>query len=271
MLATYTHQLSPYLIEFSPGWGLRYYGLSYVLGFVFLYFGLRWHIRRGYLRLTLPQADDLLFWLTFGGVLVGGRLGYCLFYDLHPTLHDPLRLFRVWEGGMSAHGGVIGVILVLWLSARRYRLPFYQLADAAAWCTPLGLGLGRVANFINGELWGRPTDVPWAVIFPAAGDNLPRHPSQLYQAFFEGVLLFIFVALARKFSRHEGTVALTFFLGYGVLRFLGECFRQPDPHIGYLWGWLTEGQLLSVGFILVGLGLLALRRFRPRGDVASIK
>jgi phosphatidylglycerol---prolipoprotein diacylglyceryl transferase len=259
MLAHYLHDLSPFLFQLPNGWGLRYYGLSYVLGFLFLYFGLRWHLRRGWLRLPAGEIDTVVFWLAFGGAVLGGRLGYVLFYDLLATLHDPLRVFRVWEGGMSSHGGIIGVIVVMLCLARRYRIPFYQLADAAAWCTPVGLGLGRVANFINGELWGRPSELPWAVIFPTGG-MIPRHPSQLYEALLEGAVLFAILHFTRLRARREGAVALMFVGAYGALRIVGECFREPDPQIGYYFGVFTQGQLLSFGLILLALGLNLKRR-----------
>lgn len=259
MIAYYTHNLSPFLIEFGHGWGLRYYGLSYVLGFLFLYFGLRYQIKRGWCRLPLSLVDNYVFALALGGVVIGGRLGYCLFYDFTATLHDPLRVFRVWEGGMASHGGILGVIVVMLICARRYRLPFYQLADAAAWCCPIGLGLGRLANFINGELWGRVTEVPWAVIFPAAGDGLPRHPSQLYEALLEGFVLFLLLHFMRCRVKRDGAVALTFVGAYGVLRIIGECFREPDAPIGYYFGWLTQGQLLSLGLVVLAVILNVFR------------
>jgi len=259
MLAYYVDNLSPYLVRFPGGWGIRYYGLAYLLGFLFLWWGLHYQQKKGWLRLSHRQIDDLVFWLALGGVIAGGRLGYCLFYDLPHILSDPLELFALWRGGMSSHGGIAGVLIVLFLSARRWKIPFFHLADAVVWCTPVGLGLGRIANFINGELWGRPSSVPWAVVFPEAppvlGAPVPRHPSQLYEAALEGLFLFALVAWLRARGSREGTVALSFLAGYSVVRILAECFREPDAQIGFYFGFLTQGQLLS-GVTLVLAGIL---------------
>ncbi len=267
MLAYYVDHLSPFLIRFPNGWGIRYYGLAYVLGFLFLYWGLRYQAKQGWLKITFAQIDDFVFWLAFGGVVLGGRLGYCLFYDLHATIQNPIRFFQVWEGGMASHGGILGVIVVMILFARRINKPFYHLADAAAWCTPVGLGLGRIANFINGELWGRPSDAPWAVIFPQAGDQTPRHPSQLYEAFLEGFVLFLILNFVRRRSKRDGAVALTFMGAYPVLRIIGECFREPDTPIGFLFWGITEGQLLSFGMIVVVIILEYKRRTKQKSIV----
>jgi phosphatidylglycerol:prolipoprotein diacylglycerol transferase len=261
MLAFITYHPHPFLVEFADGWGIRYYGLAYAAGFLFLYWGLRYQVRRGWLQLSFAQIDDFVFWVAFGGVVLGGRLGYCLFYDLQGTLHDPLRFFRVWEGGMASHGGILGVIVVMMVMARRMHKPFYHLADAAAWCTPIGLGLGRVANFLNGELWGRPTQVPWGMIFPEAGSSpVPRHPSQLYEAVLEGLVLWLILNFVRRRGTHDGAVALTFMAAYPVLRIVGECFREPDAPIGYFFGAITEGQLLSFAMIVVVIFLEYQRR-----------
>jgi phosphatidylglycerol:prolipoprotein diacylglycerol transferase len=164
---------------------------------------------------------------------------------------------------MASHGGILGVIIVMLVWSRRMHLPFYHLADAAAWCTPIGLGLGRIANFLNGELWGRPTHVPWGMIFPEAGDPpIPRHPSQLYEAVLEGLVLWLILNFVRHRATRDGAVALTFMAAYPVLRIIGECFREPDAPIGFLYGGLTEGQLLSLGMIVAVIVLEYLRRSR---------
>ncbi|CAB4244407.1 Prolipoprotein diacylglyceryl transferase [Methylacidimicrobium sp. AP8] len=267
MLAFYVDNLSPYLLRFPGGWGIRYYGLAYLLGFLFLWWGLHYQRKKGWLRLTDRQIDDFVFWLAMAGVIAGGRLGYCLLYDLPHILRRPLDLFALWQGGMSSHGGIVGVLIVLFWSARRYRLPFFHLADAVCWCTPVGLGLGRIANFLNGELWGRPSTVPWAVIFPEAplvhGQAVPRHPSQLYEAALEGLLLFALLTGLRAGGAREGTVALCFLAGYSVVRIVAECFREPDVQIGFYFGFLTQGQILS-GITLAVAGLLWELRRRGR-------
>ncbi|MDE1170491.1 MAG: prolipoprotein diacylglyceryl transferase [Verrucomicrobium sp.] len=266
-LAYYVDTLSPFLVEFGHGLGLRYYSLAYLLGFLFLYAGLHFQARRGYLPLKAAEVDDLVVWLALAGVIGGGRLGYCLFYDFGTTWREPWTIFELWRGGMASHGGVIGVILVMLVFARKHHIRFYTLADAAALCTPVGLGLGRIANFFNGELWGRPATVPWAVIFPKApwvgGVPVPRHPSQIYEALLEGVVLFTVLFLVRRATRREGAVALAFMAIYGIVRIVGECFREPDAPIGYYFGFITQGQLLSVGMIAAA-GILALLEFKRR-------
>lgn len=266
MIAYYTHDLSPFLIHFTGEWGIRYYGLAYVLGFVMLLYGLRYQAQKNWLPLNTTQIDDFTFVACLLGVVVGGRLGYLLFYESHLFLAQPWIFFKVWEGGMASHGGILGVIVAMIYYSRKVKIPFYTLADAAALCTPLGLGLGRIANFINGELWGRPTTVPWAVLFPQApliqGEMVPRHPSQLYAAFLEGFLLFILLWIIRHRTQKTGVVALSFMALYAVLRIAGEQFREPDPQIGFLFGSITQGQLLSLFMLLITV-VLALIQFSP--------
>ena len=268
-LAHYVDTLSPFLIEFGKGSGIgiRYYGLAYLLGFVFLFWFLHRQIALGWLRISHEEADRVLLRIALLGVLAGGRIGYCLFYDFDETVRHPWTLFFVWKGGMASHGGILGVIAVMLWEARRLKIPFYHLADAAALCTPVGLGLGRLANFINGELWGRPFAGPWAVIFPKAPDLVPRHPSQLYEAALEGAVLFGLILAVRFWTlrpplpaRRDGATALTFLGAYGVLRIVGECFREPDVQIGYYLGAVTQGQLLSAGMVVSALILEFLRR-----------
>jgi phosphatidylglycerol:prolipoprotein diacylglycerol transferase len=209
------------------------------------------------------------------GVILGGRLGYCLLYAPRQTFTDPTYFFTVWKGGMASHGGILGVILVMIFYARATKIPFYNLADATAFCVPICLGLGRCANFLNGELWGRPTDAWWGVVFPDSplvhGLQVPRYPSQLIEALLEGLLL-QFVLVAVRFSaKREGAVALTFMAGYAVLRIVGEQFRQPDSDIAgtfindnYWFGILTQGQLLSGAMLAVTTILVYLQFFSRR-------
>lgn len=269
MFAYYVHDLSPFLIRFYGELGIRYYGLAYVLGFVFLLWGLRYQARKGWLPLTPAQIEDFTFVSCLIGVVLGGRLGYCLFYEREDWIQDPLMIFKVWKGGMASHGGIVGVIGAMIYFARKSKIPFYTLADAAAFCTPVGLGLGRLANFINGELWGRPSEVSWAVIFPHAprvlGEMVPRHPSQIYQALLEGLLLFLILWVIRHRTQKTGVVALSFMFFYAVFRIIGECYREPDLEIGYLWSGLTQGQILSLVMLLVTLGLIFIQFRRRKG------
>jgi phosphatidylglycerol:prolipoprotein diacylglycerol transferase len=236
-----------------------------------LYVALRWQAQKGWLRLRGTGISDFTTWASLGGIILGGRLGYCLLYAPHETVTDPTFFFTVWKGGMASHGGIVGVIVVMILFARARRIPFYNLADAVAFPAPIMLGLGRCANFLNGELWGRPSTVPWAMIFPQAplvhGVNVPRHPSQLYEALLEGVVLELLLVAMRFGAKREGAVALSFMAGYAILRIIGEQFREPDEQIGFWFGSITQGQLLSAVMLLVTLGL-AWHQFvwRPRGE-----
>ena len=234
---------------------IHWYGLMYVLGFLgFWALGLR-HARRAHTAVAPEQVSDLLFYGALGAIL-GGRLGSGLFYHFERVTADPLMLLRIWEGGMSFHGGLIGVLVAVWLWQRKAGIGWLATLDFAAPMVPVGLFFGRIGNFINGELWGKPTDLPWAVIFPAAGPN-PRHPSQLYEAALEGVLLFAVLWWFARAPRPAGTVAAVFALGYATARFVVEFVRLPDAHLGYLaFGWLTMGQLLCLPLALAGLALV---------------
>ncbi len=247
-----------------PGWDpvalhlgplqIHWYALMYLAGFTAFYLlGSRRGRQRG--DWTAEQVMDVLYYGAIG-VIVGGRVGYMLFYAWPDLLARPWSLFMVWQGGMSFHGGLLGVLLALWWYARRQRRPFWAVMDFVAPLVPIGLGLGRLGNFINGELPGRVTDVPWAMIYPAY-DLLPRHPSQLYQALGEGVLLFALLWFYSRKPRPAGAVSGLFGIGYGLVRFSSEFFRQPDPQLGFVaLGWMSMGQLLSLPMILAGAGLM---------------
>ncbi len=200
------------------------------------------------------------------GVIVGGRLGYVLFYNLPYFLDHPLEIFATWHGGMSFHGGAIGAVLGGWIYCRSQHENFFLWADRFAITAPIGLGLGRIGNFINGELYGRPADVPWAMIFPEGG-FVPRHPSQLYEAFFEGPILFAILWPMRKKPLPAGYRLAMFLICYGVIRFFVEFFRQPDPQLGFIaFGWLTMGQLLSVCLVVLGIVLMIMRKEAAQED-----
>jgi phosphatidylglycerol:prolipoprotein diacylglycerol transferase len=241
---------------------VRWYGLMYLLGFVAAYFLIRHLARLRKMPLTGEDLSDLLFYCMLG-VILGGRLGYVFFYDAGFYLHNPLKILVVWQGGMSFHGGLAGVVLAggyfCWKKGKPWKLTGDILATAAT----IGLGLGRLGNFINGELWGRDTDVPWGMIFPGAGP-LPRHPSQLYEAALEGVVLFSVLYLLHRRKVSPGVPLFSFLMLYGLFRLFVELFREPDLHLGFLWGMVTMGQLLSIPMILAGLGGLVWCR-RNRG------
>jgi phosphatidylglycerol:prolipoprotein diacylglycerol transferase len=204
----------------------------------------------------VTDFDDFVIWITLG-IILGGRIGYVLFYNLAHFAADPLEIVQLWNGGMSFHGGVTGCVLAIVLFALRRGIPILSLGDVNAAVAPIGLFLGRIANFINGELWGRPTDVPWAMVFPHGGP-IPRHPSQLYEAALEGVVLFIVVGLLVRCGalKRPGIVTGVFAIGYGVARITCEFFREPDAQLGFLWGGLTMGMLLCIPLIFGGIAIL---------------
>lgn len=248
----------PVIISVGP-LAIRWYALAYIAGLV-----LGWrYVRRLCVHSPLPmspeQTDDFLTWAVLG-VVLGGRLGYVLFYQPGHYLSQPMEIFSVWKGGMSFHGGALGVIVALWLFAFKNKLSFLKIGDLICTAVPIGLLLGRIANFINGELWGReaPEDLPWAVIFPTGGPN-PRHPSQLYEAALEGAVLFLLMALlwrSERLRNKPGFLAGAFLTGYGLARAVCESFRQPDAFLGFLLAGATMGQLLSLPMILAGAGLM---------------
>lgn len=251
------------LVSFDPvaisifGWDIHWYGLTYVMAFLSAFLLARLQTKRQYTDWNYEQIDDLLFYGGMG-VILGGRIGYVLFYSFADFLADPLMLFKVWQGGMSFHGGLLGVLAAMALFNRKYKKGFFNIMDFVAPIIPLGLGFGRIGNFINGELWGKPTDLPWAMIFPAV-DNLPRHPNPLYEALLEGLVLFIILWWFSAKPRARMATTALFAIGYGIFRFMIEFVRVPDAHLGYLaWDWLTMGQVLSLPLILTGVVLIVL-------------
>jgi phosphatidylglycerol:prolipoprotein diacylglycerol transferase len=262
-------QFDPIAFSLGP-LAVRWYGLMYLLAFIGFLLLARLRARDAWRGVSRQDVDDLLFYGVLG-VILGGRLGYVLFYKPGYYLEHPLEIFMIWKGGMASHGGILGVILVMFLFARSRGKPFLQVADFVAPLIPQGLALGRVGNFINGELWGRPADPnvwPWAMIFPQSGDNVPRHPSQVYQFLLEGLLLFVLLWIYSRRPRALGAVGAMFLIGYGVLRFVAEFGREPDAFLGLLAFDLSLGQWLSLPMIVIGVGLLIYSRraaARPGG------
>lgn len=254
--------IDPVMLQLGP-FAVHWYGVAYVVGILFGW----WYSRRlvanrrlwaGEPPMEPRDIDDFLMWAVIG-IIIGGRLGYVLFYELAVFLENPLRIAMLWTGGMSFHGGLLGTIIAMILFARSRGFSALSLFDVIAASVPPGIFLGRIANFINQELWGKPTDLPWGIVFPAAGAE-PRHPSQLYEALLEGLLMFFFLRLlTHRFGKlaTPGFVAGAFIAVYGIARIFVEFFRLPDPQIGYLaGGWLTMGMLLSLPMIAVGIWLI---------------
>jgi phosphatidylglycerol:prolipoprotein diacylglycerol transferase len=248
--------IDPVLVQIGP-FAIRWYALAYIAGIV-----LGWRLARRLVVLgpkvaTPEQVDDFVTWVTLG-IILGGRFGYVIFYRPDIFLRAPWEILYLWQGGMSFHGGALGVIVALYFFTRRQGLDWVAFSDRVVCVVPIGIFLGRLANFINGELWGRVADVPWAMVFPGAGPD-PRHPSQLYQAGLEGLCLFILlmVLVYRPSVRARvGVLSGVFLAGYGVARFIGEFFRQPDAHLGFLFAGATMGQLLSLPMMAVGVWLV---------------
>jgi len=251
---------------------IHWYGLTYLIGMVGGWWLARIRVRKPGAQWTAAEVDDLLFYVALG-VIIGGRLGYTLFYGFDGWLADPLGLLRLWEGGMSFHGGFLGVLVAMYVYSRKHQRGFLQLTDFIAPFIPLGLFAGRIGNFINGELWGKATELPWGMqlrcdqfaqvcfdklqLMPGTALSPPLHPNQLYEALLEGVVLFLVLWLFSARSRPRMAVSSLFLIGYGMFRFLIEFGRMPDAHIGYLaGGWFTMGQLLSLPMIVLGTGMM---------------
>ena len=246
----------PVAIRLGP-LAIHWYGLMYLIGFGSAWLLGRWRISHGKTRLTLKDLEDIIFYGVLG-VIAGGRLGYVIFYKPAYYASHPLEMFYLWEGGMSFHGGLLGVlVMVTWLAySRKYK--WFEVSDFVAPLIPLGLAAGRMGNFINGELWGRPSTLPWAMVFPQSGDGIARHPSQLYQLGLEGLLLFVLLWWFANKPRPTGQVSAVFLMGYGFFRFLAEYAREPDDFLGLLTAGLSMGQLLSLPMILAGAILFKL-------------
>ena len=247
--------IDPVLVSLGPI-QLRWYGLMYLIGLTAAYFLIQHKVARKGLAIRKDQIYDMVVYAAFG-VFLGGRIGYTFFYNFSYYSQNPLKLLAVWEGGMSFHGGLLGTIIALIWFSRRQGIPAYTIADLAACVTPIGLGFGRIGNFINGELFGRSTDVDWCMVFPAGGP-VCRHPSQLYEATLEGVVLFTTLWWIDRHPTPPGTVFWSFITGYGISRLIVELFREPDQHLGFILGPITMGQLLSLPMVLVGAVMLLL-------------
>lgn len=265
--------VDPVAVEIGP-LAIRWYALAYVASILVGWWYMLRLVANGRLwggpgggaaPLEKRDVDDLILWVTLG-IVLGGRIGYVLFYNFGYFAAHPAEILQIWTGGMSFHGGFLGVVLAVLVFAYVRGRPVSAMADISAAATPIGLMLGRLANFINGELWGRATDVPWAMVFPFAGPE-PRHPSQLYQAAMEGVILFLVLRLLThryESLRRPWLTTGVFLTGYGIARIIGEQFRMPDAHIGFLWGGLTMGIVLSVPMVLIGAGVVAFALMRPK-------
>lgn len=277
----YIHDIDPVALQLGP-LAIRWYGLMYLAAALSAFFLARRRTREAWRGMRTDEVEDIVFYGMIG-VIIGGRVGSVLFYHFGDFLSDPLMLFRVWEGGMSFHGGLLGVLVAIAWYARRSGRAVFHLYDFIAPLVPIGLGLGRLGNFIGGELWGHKTSMPWGVIFPNSLDpqyslaqiqalvaqgqllDQARHPSQLYQAFWEGVVLFALVWLYSRRPRPLMAVSGLFLIVYGIGRIAIELVREPDAHIGYLaWGWLTMGQVLSLPMVLLGIGLMLYAHSRAR-------
>ena len=275
VLAYYLHDLSPFIVRFSNGMGLHWYGFAYVIAFLAGYWLYRWLSRHKYNDIPPDDVADFITWAAVFGVMIGGRLGHVLFYSWRETMHDPLSAFRVWEGGMASHGGIIGLVLFTLYYARRHHRSWTSIGDSLVVVAPIGLFLVRCANFVNGELWGKPSTVPWAVQFPEEIPTTdrpllvairhspevrqhlreilpPRHPSQIYEALLEGVVLFLLLWVLRtRFKLPRGVLTGCFFIFYALLRIIGEVFREPDP--SWSVGSISAGQFLSLFLPIIGL------------------
>jgi phosphatidylglycerol---prolipoprotein diacylglyceryl transferase len=275
----WVHNLSPFIIEFWPGFGLRWYGMAYLAGLVMGYFLVQRWIKQNRVPMQAQEVQDFVLYCGIG-MIVGGRLGYCLFYNFSAWLHDPLYLFKVHDGGMASHGGIIGLVAGCWFYAWRKKRPFWVLGDLLAATGTLGIAAGRLANFINGELWGRVTNVPWAVIFPESvprphglshadalayqiANAAPRHPSQLYAMFLEGLIVFAILLPIHARHRRPGLTGAFFLLLYATGRFIGEFFREPDLGQPIYLGWITKGQALTLPMFALGIILLIYVLRRP--------
>ena len=257
-----THMLfDPVIFRLGP-LEFRWYGLMYLIGFGIAYLIIKSELTRKNGPIPPEAAGDFLFYLILG-LLVGARIGYVIFYNLPVYIQRPWEVFAIWHGGMSFHGGLVGMIVFGFIFSRKYRAPFLELADLGALAAPMGLMLGRIGNFINGELFGRPTNLPWGMIFPSGG-NIPRHPSQIYEALLEGPILFSILWVLRTRVKRPGNILAIFLMTYGLFRFIAEFFREPDPQLGFIFQGLTMGQILCLAMISSGVALFIYLRLSDR-------
>jgi phosphatidylglycerol---prolipoprotein diacylglyceryl transferase len=245
-------RIDPVIFSVGP-LSLRWYGLMYVVGFVSSYLLIIYQLKKRKIKVDRAQIDDLFFYLILG-LIVGARLGYVLFYNLSFYIENPAEALVLWHGGMSFHGGLIGAFIAGYIVIKKKHLDFFGTADLIMPTCPIGLAFGRLGNFINGELFGKPSDLPWAMIFPQGG-GLPRHPSQLYEALLEGLLMFVILWIYKDRKKREGDVLALFLILYGAFRIFCEIFREPDLQVGYIFGILSMGQILSIFMIIIGLVL----------------
>jgi phosphatidylglycerol:prolipoprotein diacylglycerol transferase len=252
--------IDPTIVKLGP-LQIRWYGVMYILGFMASYYLVRYQIRKKRLDIDINMVNDLFLFLIIG-LIIGARLGYVIFYNIAFYLSHPLKLFALWEGGMSFHGGLIGVVFFGLIYVKKHRISFWEFADLIIVTAPIGLGLGRLGNFLNAELYGKVTTLPWGMIFPSGGD-LPRHPSQLYELFLEGIFLFTIMWWIKDFLFKKGTLFCLFLFLYSIFRFFVEFFRQPDPQLGLVFSFMTMGQILSV---LTGIGGLVLFYLRSKNE-----
>ncbi len=259
---TASHMLfDPVIFRLGP-LEFRWYGLMYLIGFGIAYLIIRSELYRKKGPIPPDAAGDFLFYLILG-LLVGARIGYVIFYNLPVYIQRPWEIFAIWHGGMSFHGGLLGMIVFGFLFSTKHGVPFFELADLGALAAPMGLMLGRIGNFINGELFGRLTSLPWGMIFPGGG-NIPRHPSQIYEALLEGPILFSILWVLRTRIKRPGSILAIFLMVYGLFRFVAEFFREPDPQLGFIFEGLTMGQILCFAMISSGFGLFLYLRLTDR-------
>ena len=242
--------IKPYIVKIGP-FEIRWYGLMYLIGFFISYLLFKYQIKKKNLNIATNIIDNLYFYLIIG-LIIGARVGYIVFYNLEEYIKRPLEIFAIWHGGMSFHGGLIGTILAGIYFTKKFKIDFWLFSDLLIPTVPIGLGLGRIGNFINGELYGRVSTLPWAMIFPSGG-SMPRHPSQLYEAFFEGLVLFCILWYLKDKIKIKGRLTALFLIFYGIFRFFIEFFREPDPQLGFVLYFLTMGQILCLCMIITGI------------------
>ncbi|MBI3599572.1 MAG: prolipoprotein diacylglyceryl transferase [Nitrospinae bacterium] len=248
--------IDPVIVKIGP-FSIRWYGVMYLIGFTASYLLVKYQLKRKMITVSSEAIISLYQYLIFG-LIIGARLGYVVFYNLSEYLENPLEIFAVWHGGMSFHGGLFGAIIAGIIFCRKNKLDFWQISDLIIVTVPIGLGLGRIGNFINGELYGRVTNVPWAIIFTDGG-TLPRHPSQIYEFLLEGITLFVILWLLKDKNLRAGILTSLFLALYGLFRFFVEFFREPDTHLGFILGPFTMGQALSAVMVLMGISILFLK------------